>query len=31
MITHDTKIRVWYKHTEQKGLVQQTKYICYYE
>ena len=31
MITHDTKIRVWYKHTDQMGFVHHSNYICYYE
>ena len=31
MLTHDTKIRVWYKHTDQMGFVHHSNYICYYE
>ena len=30
MITHDTKIRVWYKHTDQMGFVHHSNYICYH-
>ena len=31
MLTWDVKIRVWYKHTDQMGLVHHSNYICYYE
>lgn len=31
MITRDCKIRVWYKHTDQMGVVHHSNYICYYE
>lgn len=31
MITFDCKIRVWYKHTDQMGVVHHSNYICYYE
>jgi len=31
MITCDVKIRVWYKHTDQMGVVHHSNYICYYE
>lgn len=31
MITHDCKIRVWYKHTDQMGICHHSNYICYYE
>lgn len=31
MITHETKIRVWYKETDQMGFVHHSNYICYYE
>ena len=31
MITHDTKIRVWYKHTDQMGFVHHSNYIRYFE
>ena len=31
MITYDVKIRVWYKHTDQMGVVHHSNYICYYE
>ena len=27
MITHDTKIRVWYKHTDQMGFVHHSNYM----
>ncbi|MEG1758982.1 MAG: thioesterase family protein [Alistipes sp.] len=31
MITHDCKIRVWYKHTDQMAICHHSNYICYYE
>lgn len=31
MIVYETKIRVWYKHTDQMGIVHHSNYICYYE
>ncbi|MEG1611171.1 MAG: thioesterase family protein [Alistipes sp.] len=31
MITYDCKIRVWYKHTDQMGIVHHSNYICYFE
>ena len=31
MLTHDAKIRIWYKHTDQMGFVHHSNYICYYE
>ena len=31
MISHDCKIRVWYKHTDQMGICHHSNYICYYE
>ncbi|MDE6858376.1 MAG: acyl-CoA thioesterase, partial [Alistipes sp.] len=31
MITHEMKIRVWYKETDQMGFVHHSNYICYYE
>lgn len=31
MLTRDCKIRVWYKHTDQMGVVHHSNYICYYE
>jgi len=31
MLVHETKIRVWYKHTDQMGFVHHSNYICYYE
>lgn len=31
MITHDCKIRVWYKHTDQMSICHHSNYICYYE
>ena len=31
MITHDTKIRVWYKHTDQMGFVHHSNYIRWFE
>lgn len=31
MIAYDCKIRVWYKHTDQMGIVHHSNYICYYE
>lgn len=31
MVTFETKIRVWYKHTDQMGVVHHSNYICYYE
>lgn len=31
MISCDVKIRVWYKHTDQMGVVHHSNYICYYE
>ena len=31
MISYDVKIRVWYKHTDQMGIVHHSNYICYYE
>lgn len=31
MITYECKIRVWYKHTDQMGVVHHSNYICYYE
>ena len=29
--THEMKIRVWYKETDQMGFVHHSNYICYYE
>lgn len=31
MISHDCKIRVWYKHTDQMAICHHSNYICYYE
>ncbi len=31
MLSCDVKIRVWYKHTDQMGVVHHSNYICYYE
>lgn len=31
MIVFNCKIRVWYKHTDQMGVVHHSNYICYYE
>jgi len=31
MITHDCKVRVWYKHTDQMSICHHSNYICYYE
>ena len=31
MITHDCKVRVWYKHTDQMAICHHSNYICYYE
>ena len=31
MISHDCKIRVWCKHTDQVGICHLSMYICYYE
>lgn len=31
MIVFDCKLRVWYKHTDQMGVVHHSNYICYYE
>ncbi len=31
MVSHDCKIRVWYKHTDQMGICHHSNYICYYE
>ncbi|MEG1622221.1 MAG: thioesterase family protein [Alistipes sp.] len=31
MLTHDMKIRVWYKETDQMAIVHHSNYICYYE
>lgn len=31
MLTHDMKIRVWYKETDQMGFVHHSNYICFYE
>lgn len=31
MICHDCTIRVWYKDTDQMGIVHHSNYICYYE
>lgn len=31
MITHEMKIRVWYKETDQMGFVHHSNYVCYYE
>lgn len=31
MITFECNIRVWYKHTDQMGIVHHSNYICYYE
>lgn len=31
MISHDCKIRVWYKHTDQMSICHHSNYICYYE
>lgn len=31
MISYDCKIRVWYKHTDQMGVVHHSNYISYYE
>lgn len=31
MITHDSQIRVWYKHTDQMAICHHSNYICYYE
>lgn len=31
MLTRDFKFRVWYKDTDQMGIVHHSNYICYYE
>ena len=31
MLSHDCKIRVWYKHTDQMAICHHSNYICYYE
>ncbi len=31
MLSKDVKIRVWYKETDQMGIVHHSNYICYYE
>lgn len=31
MISHDCRIRVWYKHTDQMGICHHSNYVCYYE
>lgn len=31
MISYDTQIRVWYKHTDQMGICHHSNYINYYE
>lgn len=31
MITHEMKIRVWYKETDQMGFVHHSNYVAYYE
>lgn len=31
MISNDCQIRVWYKHTDQMGVVHHSNYVCYYE
>ena len=31
MVSHDCKIRVWYKHTDQMAICHHSNYICYYE
>ena len=30
MLTRDFKFRVWYKDTDQMGIVHHSNYICYY-
>lgn len=31
MIVYECKVRVWYEHTDQMGVVHHSNYICYYE
>ena len=31
MVSHDCKIRVWYKHTDQMAICHHSNHICYYE
>lgn len=31
MLTYDTSVRVWYKHTDQMAICHHSNYICYYE
>lgn len=31
MISHDCKVRVWYKHTDQMAICHHSNYICYFE
>lgn len=31
MLRFDTKLRVWYKHTDQMGICHHSNYICYFE
>ncbi len=31
MLAKDYPVRVWYKHTDQMGIVHHSNYICYYE
>lgn len=31
MISREFPIRVWYKHTDQMGIVHHSNYVCYYE
>lgn len=31
ILSHEMKIRVWYKETDQMGFVHHSNYICYYE
>uniref|UniRef100_UPI0040576735 acyl-CoA thioesterase n=1 Tax=Alistipes sp. TaxID=1872444 RepID=UPI0040576735 len=31
LLSHEMKIRVWYKETDQMGFVHHSNYICYYE
>lgn len=31
MLRFDTRIRVWYKHTDQMGICHHSNYICFFE
>lgn len=31
MLRFDTRVRVWYKHTDQMGICHHSNYICYFE